>query len=184
KRYRAALLAAAYAGAAPGASLEPALQAGVALELLQTYLLIQDDWMDGDLTRRGGPTVHAALAERLGGAHLGAASAMLASDLSWNLAVSVVSAIDLPPSRVLATLRELVRVHEDVIVGQQIDMLGRAEDVEAMHALKTGSYTVRGPLTLGATLGRGRRGGRRAGPLRGAARRGLPAPGRSPGHVR
>ena len=152
KRYRAALLAAAYAGAAPGASLEPALQAGVALELLQTYLLIQDDWMDGDLTRRGGPTVHAALAERLGGAHLGAASAMLASDLSWNLAVSVVSAIDLPPSRVLATLRELVRVHEDVIVGQQIDMLGRAEDVEAMHALKTGSYTVRGPLALGATL--------------------------------
>ncbi len=43
-------------------------------------------------------------------------------------------------------------MHEDVVVGQQIDMLGRAEDVEAMHALKTGSYTVRGPLSLGATL--------------------------------
>src|SRR5262245_19402862 len=43
KRYRAALLAAAYAGAAPGAPLEPALEAGLALELLQSYLLIQDD---------------------------------------------------------------------------------------------------------------------------------------------
>jgi geranylgeranyl diphosphate synthase type I len=151
KRYRAALLAAAYGGVAPEASVEPAFQAGVALELLQTYLLIQDDWMDGDLTRRGGPSVHAALAQTLG-EHLGASSAMLASDLSWNLAFEVVSAIALPADRVLATLRALVRVHEDVIVGQQIDMLGRAEDVEAMHALKTGSYTVRGPLALGATL--------------------------------
>src|ERR1700744_904861 len=65
KRFRAALLAAAYGGVAPDASVEPAFQAGVALELLQTYLLIQDDWMDGDLTRRGGPSVHAALAVSL-----------------------------------------------------------------------------------------------------------------------
>jgi geranylgeranyl diphosphate synthase, type I len=152
KRYRAALLAAAYAGVAPEAPLEPAFQVGIALELLQTYLLIQDDWMDGDLTRRGGPTVHAALAGRLGGAHLGASSAMLSSDLCLNLAFEVVATIDLPAPRVLGVLRTLTRVHEDVIVGQQIDMAGRAEDVEAMHALKTGSYTVRGPLALGAVL--------------------------------
>jgi geranylgeranyl diphosphate synthase type I len=31
-------------------------------------------------------------------------------------------------------------------------VLGKAEDVEAMHDLKTGSYTVRGPLLLGAAL--------------------------------
>jgi geranylgeranyl diphosphate synthase type I len=152
KRYRAALLVCAYAGIDPEGSLEPAFQAGVALELLQTYLLIQDDWMDGDLTRRGGPTVHAWLAERLASAHLGASSAMLASDVSWNLAFDVLSGIDLPPARVLDTVRAFVRINEDVIVGQQIDMLGRAEDVEAMHALKTGSYTVRGPLALGAAL--------------------------------
>jgi geranylgeranyl diphosphate synthase type I len=152
KRFRAALLAAAYAGVAPEAPLEPAYQAGVALELLQTYLLVQDDWMDGDLTRRGGPSVHASLAGSLGNAHLGASSAMLASDLTCNLAVAVVAGIDLPAPRVLATLRLLTRIHEDVILGQQIDMMGRAEDVEAMHALKTGSYTVRGPLVLGATL--------------------------------
>ncbi|MEO5731266.1 MAG: polyprenyl synthetase family protein, partial [Byssovorax sp.] len=45
-----------------------------------------------------------------------------------------------------------LRIHEDVVVGQQIDLLGRAEDVEAMHDLKTGSYTVRGPIALGAAL--------------------------------
>jgi len=152
KRYRAALLVSAYSGVSPDAPLEPALQVGVALELLQTYLLIQDDWMDGDLTRRGGPSVHAVLGATLGSAHLGASSAMLASDLTWNLAFEVISALDIPAPRVVDTLRALVRLHQDVIVGQQIDMIGRAADVEAMHALKTGSYTVRGPLALGATL--------------------------------
>ncbi len=151
KRFRAALLVATYAGVAPGADLEPAYKAGMALELLQTYLLIQDDWMDGDLTRRGGPSVHAALGRVLG-THLGAASAMLASDLTCNLAFEVIASIALPAERVVRTMRVFHQVHEDVIVGQQIDMMGRAEDVEAMHALKTGSYTVRGPLSLGATL--------------------------------
>jgi geranylgeranyl diphosphate synthase type I len=108
--------------------------------------------MDGDLTRRGGPAAHVSLAASLGNAHLGASSAILASDLTCNLAFAVVAGIDLPAPRVLATVRLLTRVHEDVILGQQIDMIGRAEDVEAMHALKTGSYTVRGPLALGATL--------------------------------
>jgi len=45
-----------------------------------------------------------------------------------------------------------VRVHEDVVLGQVLDVLGEPTDVERMHDLKTGSYTVRGPLLLGATL--------------------------------
>lgn len=154
KRFRAALVAAAYTGVAPGAHLEPAFKGGVCLELLQTYLLIQDDWIDGDDTRRGGPAAHAALSVRLGDAHLGASSAILAGDLTWGLAVGVLSSIDdLPATTVLEAVRLLARVHDDVVIGQQLDILGRAEDVEAMHALKTGSYTVRGPLALGATLG-------------------------------
>jgi geranylgeranyl diphosphate synthase type I len=152
KRDRAALLAAAYAGVAPAAPIEPALRAGVALELLQTYLLIQNDWMDRDDTRLGGASVHAALAARLGGAHLGAASALLASDFAWNLAFDVLASIELPPPRVVAAIRLFTRIHQDVVVGRQIDLLGRAEDAEAMHARKTGSNTVRGPLLLGAAL--------------------------------
>jgi geranylgeranyl diphosphate synthase type I len=151
KRYRAALLVAAYGGVDPDAPLEPAWQGGVAIELLQTYLLIQDDWMDGDIIRRGGPSVHALLGDRLG-AHLAAASAILSSDLTWGLSVQVLAAIEAPAPRLLEVIRRFAEIHEDVVMGQQIDMLGRAEDVEAMHALKTGSYTVRGPLALGATL--------------------------------
>jgi geranylgeranyl diphosphate synthase type I len=152
KRFRAGLLMAAYAGVAPRAPKETALEAGVALELLQSYLLVQDDWMDHDDTRRGGPSVHAALSGALGDAHLGAASAVLASDLLWGLALATLASVPASPSRRIAAIELFCRVHEDVVIGQQIDLLGRAEDVEAMHALKTGSYTVRGPLLLGATL--------------------------------
>jgi geranylgeranyl diphosphate synthase, type I len=151
KRFRAALLAIGYGGVDPHAPFEAALQGGVAIELLQTYLLIQDDWMDGDLTRRGGPSVHALLGERLGG-HVGAASAILSSDFTWGLAIGALAAIEAPATQVIAALRLFTRIHEDVVIGQQIDVLGRAEDVDVMHDLKTGSYTVRGPLALGATL--------------------------------
>lgn len=152
KRFRAALLAAAYIGVAPRARLEPALEAGVAFELLQSYLLMQDDWMDGDAVRRGGPSAHAALERAFGSAHVGASAAILASDLTWGMAFATLTSLDAPKARALEVIRLFCRVHEDVVIGQQIDIMGRAEDVEAMHALKTGSYTVRGPLLLGAAL--------------------------------
>lgn len=152
KRFRAGLLVAAYQGVAPDAPLDVAIDAGVSLELLQTYLLIQDDWIDDDPVRRGGRTVHVALGDTLNNAHLGAASAILASDLTWGFALAVLASAAAPAAATLAAVRLFCKVHEDVVLGQQLDVLGRAEDVEQMHALKTGSYTVRGPLTLGATL--------------------------------
>ena len=163
KRFRAAMLAAAFLGVAPRARLEPALEAGTAIELLQAYLLMQDDWIDGDARRRGGPSVHAALARALGGAELGAASAILASDLTWGLSLDTLASAAAPPARLLEVIRLFAAVHDDVVIGQELDVLGgssrsrsarsrSARSVEAMHALKTGSYTVRGPLLLGATL--------------------------------
>lgn len=152
KRFRAGMLVAAFTGVAPRASIEPALDAAVALELLQSYLLAQDDWMDGDATRRGGPSAHAALAAAYGDAHRGACSAILAGDLMWGLAVRTLSGAHVKSKRLLRALDLFCAVHQDVIAGQQIDILGRAEDVEAMHQLKTGSYTARGPLLIGATL--------------------------------
>jgi geranylgeranyl diphosphate synthase, type I len=156
KRLRAGLIAAGWRAATEDTSLDAAIDGGVAFELLQTYLLIQDDWMDGDTMRRGGPSVHAALGKTHGDEKLGAVSAILASDITWALAVETLTSIEvLPAARRIEALNLFLRVHEDVVLGQQIDVLGKAEDVEAMHDLKTGSYTLRGPLLLGATLGGG-----------------------------
>ncbi len=154
KRMRAGLVVAGWiASCDDDQNLDACIDGGVALELLQTYLLIQDDWMDGDLQRRGGPSVHAALQKTFGDERLGNASAILASDMTWGLAIETLTSMPgLTAARKIETLTLFMSVHEDVVLGQQIDMLGKAEDVEAMHDLKTGSYTLRGPLLLGATM--------------------------------
>ena len=57
KRLRAALVVVGYLAHDEKGSTGPALDAGVAFELLQTYLLVHDDWIDGDDLRRGGRRV-------------------------------------------------------------------------------------------------------------------------------
>src|SRR5688572_23993544 len=64
KRLRPAITFAAYRSVDPRGSMDAVASCGVALELLQSYLLIHDDWMDGDDERRGGPSVHASLRTR------------------------------------------------------------------------------------------------------------------------
>ena len=88
KRVRPALVLAGHAAVAPIADLAALDRAAAAFELLQTYLLIQDDWMDGDDVRRGGPSAHALLRTRITPAHRADSVAILASDLAsadaWN----------------------------------------------------------------------------------------------------
>ncbi|HWA76160.1 MAG TPA: polyprenyl synthetase family protein [Polyangiaceae bacterium] len=155
KRLRPALLVAGYRAVSPSKKLTLALEAGVALELLQAYFLIHDDWMDGDVTRRGGPTVHAFLSRRLRGEHRGAASAILAGDYAAALALEVLGQLSLREPFVKRSFAAFAEMQLAAVAGQQIDLVARATDVEAGYALKTGSYTVRGPLKLGAILAGG-----------------------------
>lgn len=152
KRLRPALLVAGYRAASERAALEPALDAGVALELLQAYLLIHDDWMDGDLVRRGGPAVHAHLAKRFRSAHKGHASGILAGDYASAVALEALSQVEMKPSAALPAFACFAEMQLDAIAGQQLDLIGGEYDVELAYQLKTGSYTVRGPLRLGAIL--------------------------------
>jgi geranylgeranyl diphosphate synthase type I len=64
KRLRPIVTAAAYRAASGASDLSPTFEVGAALELLQTYLLIHDDWMDEDDERRGGPAVHYAFQKK------------------------------------------------------------------------------------------------------------------------
>lgn len=152
KRFRPGLLVAAYRAVDEDAPEEAALDAGVALELLQTYLLVHDDWMDQDDVRRGGPAVHAMLARHFGSRSVGEASAILAGDWAAALALEALSRVEAAAARVARATAMFAQIQADAVCGQQLDLAGRPDDVEAMHDLKTGSYTVRGPLLLGATL--------------------------------
>ncbi len=155
KRLRPLMVMAAVECVTAWTSLEQAtVDVGAAIELLQTYLLVHDDWMDGDSVRRGGPTVHVALAETFGNAHLGASVAVLAGDMASALAQDLVVRSQVPPDRLRAVLAAYVAMQREVILGQTLDVLG-ARDIDAVHDLKTGSYTVRGPLALGHALAGG-----------------------------
>jgi geranylgeranyl diphosphate synthase type I len=152
KRLRPALLFAAFRAVREDALDDDAIEAGAALELLQTYLLIHDDWMDADEQRRGGPSVHAELRDAHGGnGHLGASLAVLAGNLASAHAWELLVRIRGPEARLRAAIEVFLAIHQEVVLGQQLDLLAAA-DVSRMQQLKTGSYTVRGPLLLGAAL--------------------------------
>ena len=153
KRLRPALAVVGFRVANPRADLENALDAGVALELLHTYLLVHDDWMDGDALRRGGPTVHTILGRRFKNEQLGASAAILAGDLAAAYALEALGRLRLPERRAGTVLECFAKMQEDAILGQGLDVAGNDYDPEVAYALKTSSYTVRGPLRLGALLG-------------------------------
>jgi geranylgeranyl diphosphate synthase type I len=152
KRLRPALLVAGARAASKRYDAKLALTAGVALELVQAYFLIHDDWMDGDATRRGGPSVHALLAKRFGDSKKGDASAILAGDYAAALAARTLSDAALSCAAASQILASFSRMQLDAVVGQHLDLFASAGDPETAYALKTGSYTVLGPLELGARL--------------------------------
>lgn len=153
KRFRPALARAAYLAIEEEEDEDLIFETGVALELLQTYFLIHDDWMDGDELRRGGPAVHILLARHFGSARFGEISGVLAGDFAASLAQEALANLPLAAGDRLAPAFALfARMQVDAIAGQQLDISARPESIELMHELKTGSYTVRGPVLLGATL--------------------------------
>ncbi|MBK8171437.1 MAG: polyprenyl synthetase family protein [Sandaracinaceae bacterium] len=152
KRLRPAVVYAAHSAVTGRDDIDAVIDVGASLELLQTYLLIHDDWMDEDSERRGGPTVHVALAREVGNAHLGNSLAILAGDLAstyaWDLLVQGARAA----GRLDETIDAFRQMQEEVVLGQELDIRASLA-VERMQDLKTGSYTVRGPLQIGALLG-------------------------------
>ncbi|MEZ4225321.1 MAG: polyprenyl synthetase family protein [Polyangiaceae bacterium] len=158
KRTRPALLITGYRAATPSAAIEPALDAGVALELLHAYFLIHDDWMDDDSVRRGGPAVHTWLSERLHSRRLGDRAGILAGDLACSYAQEALSRVQISPSRMLRALACFAEMQNAAIYGQELDIVARAPNPEKVYELKTASYTVSGPLRLGALLGGGGQG--------------------------
>jgi geranylgeranyl diphosphate synthase type I len=138
------------------------VQAGAALELLHAFALIHDDLMDNSDTRRGRPALHrevAARHRRHGWAgdpdSYGGAMALLAGDLAFAIASRLAAAL---PAAALTVWRQMV---DQLVLGQFLDLAGaarqdRSRDVARTTALlKSGQYTVTGPLRLGAALAGG-----------------------------
>lgn len=159
KRLRGVFLAAAYeaCGGEDRAAMTPAL---VSFELLQAYLLIHDDWIDDDEIRRGGPTVHAALRDEFKSTREGETCAVLTGDLASAYSLCALCACALPETRIARAARAMAEMQKNVAIGQMLDVRGAVQRqgadmraaIESVYELKTASYTVTGPLAIGAML--------------------------------
>ena len=132
-----------------GGTVEEALPAACAIELIHAYSLVHDDLpaMDNDVERRGKPTVHVAFGED---------TAILVGDALLTLAFGVLAqgASERPRSRIVEAVAKLAQ-HSGVdgMVGGQVMDLEAGQDIrdlellEAVHARKTGGlYAASGAM--------------------------------------
>jgi geranylgeranyl diphosphate synthase type I len=149
--------------AAGGLDGEPIVRAAAALELLHTMALVHDDLTDGTPERRGVPTTVPRFADEARAQSLGTgdaeafgeAGALLVGDLAAVLADRLLLESGLPAAALVRGLAPYHRMRGDMAVGQFLDLAVVAVDPAAARrvaALKGGSYTVEGPLCIGAAF--------------------------------
>jgi geranylgeranyl pyrophosphate synthase len=111
---------------AAGAPATEALPAAVALELVHTFSLVQDDLpaIDDDDERRGRPTAHRAFGDGV---------ALLASDALLTEAFRLALGYEDPD-----VARELVAATGGMIAGQFLDITDADVELAEIHRLKTG----------------------------------------------
>ncbi len=141
------------------------LKAAMCIELVQSFLLIHDDIIDCDDLRRGGDTLHISY-EKLhkkgckkgDSPHFGRSMAIIAGDILSTLANQLLVYSNFDKKSKLNAIAKLNQVIHKVIYGQALDIITgvknnvREKDVLNIHHLKTASYTVEGPLHIGALL--------------------------------
>ena len=127
---------------AAGGSMEMALPAACAVEMMHTYSLIHDDLpcMDNDVLRRGKPTNHVVYGECL---------ATLAGDALQASAYGTILESELPAERVVSMGKLLAKAAglEGICLGQALDMAGEGkaltlDEITSIHTLKTASMLV------------------------------------------
>jgi geranylgeranyl diphosphate synthase, type I len=160
-----ALASAAPVGGAAGGTPHPTIAAGAAMELFQSGLLVHDDIMDRDLTRRGRATIfhqYAEVASRGDNAdprHVGEALGICAGDVAYFLAFELLSTLEAAPQVRASLLEVCARELTAVGIAQMQDMAWGAssapvseDDILRMYRFKTSRYSFSLPLAAGALI--------------------------------
>lgn len=144
---------------------EDGLKAACAMELMHTSLLIHDDIMDNDFTRRGKRTIFAQYTD-LGEKHnvknslaFGQSMGICVGDIGFFLGFSLLSQLGCDPNKKTNIIslfsNEMTAVGlmqmQDVYYGST-DKTVKEEEVLAMYTYKTARYTFTLPLQTGAHL--------------------------------
>ncbi len=137
------------------------VRAAAALELLHAMALIHDDLMDEAKERRGVPSTHRWFAEREREAgdpdpeDAGRSLAILAGDLAAVFADRALLEAGFSPERLAVALDRYHAMRVEMAAGQYLDLTRTAADPGRVASLKGGSYSIVGPLVVGAALAGG-----------------------------
>lgn len=142
---------------------DAALRAAASFELLHAFALLQDDVMDGSALRRGRPAAHAQFEQwhrdrGLSGSALrfGESAATLLADLCLVWAAQMLRESGLPADALRRALPRYDAMRTELAVGQFADLVNDARGLPTLEAVldvachKSGNYTVRRPLEIGA----------------------------------
>lgn len=150
-------------GAAPD---DAALRAAASFELLHAFALLQDDVMDGSDERRGRPSAHRQFGQwhrerGLAGSsrRFGESAAILLGDLCLIWAEQMLRESGVEPARLQRAWPRYDAMRTELAVGQFADLTNDARHPPGLDVVldvarrKSGNYTVRRPLEIGAAMG-------------------------------
>ena len=166
KRFRPRMVMSAYQ-ALGGTDVEAAAYVGAAFELLHTALIVHDDVIDHDFTRRGIPNISGTYRDRataVGASlavaeHSGISAAVIAGDLALFNSYRLIDRSGVAD----VTRGRLLEVMDDALfasaAGELIDVdfqiaaeVPRVDDILTMERYKTAVYSFECPLQAGAIL--------------------------------
>ncbi|MCX7881808.1 MAG: polyprenyl synthetase family protein [Brevinematales bacterium] len=150
-----------------GSFSDNALTAAVSMELFQTGLLIHDDIMDQDTTRRGKTTIfyqYAELAKQMNVRefyHFGESMGICVGDIAFFLGFENLASLDTTPTLQNKIYQIFSREMSFVGLGQMQDVYYSITDQDlsenailSIYLYKTSRYTFSLPLMIGALLGK------------------------------
>ena len=150
---------------AGAADSDEALFAAAGLELLHAFALLQDDVMDASSSRRGRPAAHIQFSQwhrkrQLSGPadRFGESAAILLGDLCLIWAEQMLRESGVEYRRLQQAWPRYDAMRTELALGQFADLASDVRDLPSMAAVlemarrKSGNYTVRRPLEIGAAM--------------------------------
>lgn len=168
KRIRPLLLINAYNGYRRGFNRTGEIvKLGAAVEIMHSFLLVQDDIIDRAEMRRGGEALHILLGKRYSSVtinpFIGTDIASVLADVMFSSALDIICGAKLRDKIKMSFLEVFSRTYEKTAWGQILDSLNtmpRTIDSESnapmmISLMKTAWYTMVYPITMGYVLSGG-----------------------------
>ena len=144
---------------------DAALRAAASLEFLHAFALLQDDVMDGAAIRRGRPSGHVSFSRwhrvrGLSGSpdRFGESAAVLIGDLCLVWAAQMLRESGVPSASLDQVWPRYDSMRTELAIGQFADLVNDARGFPTLDKVldvsrrKSGNYTVRRPLEIGAVM--------------------------------